>query len=56
MDRLSLSSESIFKISSHQSNPYQLSKENDMPNTITVTACDNELIVIAYQGGASFEL
>ena len=27
-----------------------------MPNTITVTACDNELIVLAYQGGASFEL
>lgn len=27
-----------------------------MPNTITVTACDNELIVLAYQWGASFEL
>lgn len=27
-----------------------------MPNTINVTACDNELIVLAYQWGASFEL
>ncbi|HYK21092.1 MAG TPA: hypothetical protein VEV42_10180 [Pyrinomonadaceae bacterium] len=27
-----------------------------MPNTIAVTACDNELIVLAYQWGASFEL
>lgn len=27
-----------------------------MPNTITVTACDNELIILAYQWGASFEL
>lgn len=27
-----------------------------MSNTITVTACDNELIVLAYQWGASFEL
>jgi hypothetical protein len=27
-----------------------------MPNTITVTKCDNELIVLAYQWGASFEL
>lgn len=27
-----------------------------MSNTITVTECDNELIVLAYQGGASFEL
>jgi hypothetical protein len=25
-------------------------------NTLTVTACDNELIVLAYQWGASFEL
>lgn len=27
-----------------------------MTNSIKVTACDNELIVLAYQGGASFEL
>ena len=27
-----------------------------MPNTITVTACDNELVVLAYQWDASFEL
>jgi len=27
-----------------------------MPNTIVVTECDNELIVLAYQWGASFEL
>ena len=27
-----------------------------MSNTITVTKCDNELIVLAYQWGASFEL
>ncbi len=27
-----------------------------MANTIQVTACDNELIVLAYQSGASFEL
>ena len=27
-----------------------------MSNTITVTDCDNELIVLAYQWGASFEL
>lgn len=27
-----------------------------MSNTIKVTACDNELIIIAYQWGASFEL
>jgi len=27
-----------------------------MSNTIAVTACDNELIVLAYQWGASFEL
>lgn len=27
-----------------------------MSNTITVTACDNELVVLAYQWGASFEL
>ena len=27
-----------------------------MPNTIAITACDNELIVLAYQWGASFEL
>lgn len=27
-----------------------------MTNTINVTACDNELIILAYQWGASFEL
>jgi hypothetical protein len=27
-----------------------------MSNTINVTACDNELIILAYQWGASFEL
>jgi len=27
-----------------------------MSNTITVTVCDNELIVLAYQSDASFEL
>jgi hypothetical protein len=27
-----------------------------MPNTIIVTACDNELVVLAYQDDASFEL
>jgi hypothetical protein len=27
-----------------------------MPSQINVTACDNELIVLAYQWGASFEL
>ena len=27
-----------------------------MSNTITVTKCDNELIVLAFQWGASFEL
>ncbi len=27
-----------------------------MPNKIAVTACDNELIVIAFQTGASYEL
>jgi hypothetical protein len=33
------------------------SKENDdMSNTITVSKCDNELVVLAYQWGASFEL
>lgn len=27
-----------------------------MPSQVTITACDNELVVLAYQGGASFEL
>jgi hypothetical protein len=27
-----------------------------MANTINITACDNELIILAYQGTASFEL
>ncbi|MBI3258928.1 MAG: hypothetical protein HYZ54_05575 [Ignavibacteriae bacterium] len=27
-----------------------------MANTIKITACDNELILIAYQSGSSFEL
>jgi len=27
-----------------------------MTNTINVTACDNELVIMAYQWGASFEL
>lgn len=27
-----------------------------MSNTITITACDNELILLAYQWGGSFEL
>ena len=27
-----------------------------MTNTINVTACDNELIILAYQWGSSFEL
>lgn len=27
-----------------------------MSNTIKVTACDNEIIILAYQWGASFEL
>jgi hypothetical protein len=27
-----------------------------MANTITTTACDNELVILAYQPGASFEL
>lgn len=27
-----------------------------MSNTISVTACDNELVVLAFQWGASFEL
>ena len=27
-----------------------------MPNTIQVTACDNELILLAYQGEGSYEL
>lgn len=27
-----------------------------MPSTIKITACDNELILIAYQGASSFEV